>query len=235
VLNIVVMTFAMGLVATIAIPSYAFDPVSSQPAFAASDLQELKTDGAQTLKVSDDAGAASVARDNFTATSMDEVLAARAAEQAAKDAAAATAQAEALRAQLAAQYNSYSGPSASDYAAAPPPSGALGSIVATARQYTGVPYVFGGATPSGFDCSGLVMFVYAQHGISLAHSVRSQSAAGTVIPESEAQPGDLVILSDLSHDGIYTGNGNMLHAPYEGASVREQPIWTSSVFFVRLG
>ena len=227
------MTFAMGLVATIAIPSYAFNPVTaSQPAFAASEAQELKVDSSQTVEVSDEAAQSAVTRDAYTATSMDEILASRAAAEAAR-------QAEELRAQLAAQYNSYSGPSAPEIAAkskaAPPPSGALGSIVATARQYVGVPYVYGGATPSGFDCSGLVMFVYAQHGISLAHSVRSQSVSGTVISASEAQPGDLVVLNDLSHDGIYTGNGNILHAPYPGAAVREQPIWTSSVFYVRIG
>ncbi|WP_210507145.1 C40 family peptidase [Naasia sp. SYSU D00057] len=233
ILNIVVMTFAMGLVATIAIPSYAFNPVAaSQPAFAASEAQELKVDSSQTVEVSDEAAQTAVTRDAYTATSMDEILASRAAAEAAREA-------EELRAQLAAQYNSYSGPTATEYAAqskaAPPPSGALGSIVATARQYIGVPYVYGGSTPSGFDCSGLVMFVYAQHGISLAHSVRSQSVSGTVISAAEAQPGDLVVLSDLSHDGIYTGNGNILHAPYPGAAVREQPIWTSSVFYVRIG
>jgi cell wall-associated NlpC family hydrolase len=65
--------------------------------------------------------------------------------------------------------------------------------------------------------------------------VRSQSTSGTVIPASQAQPGDIVVLGDLSHDGIYAGNGNMLHAPYEGAAVREQPIWTSDVFYVRIG
>lgn len=230
VVNIVVMTFAMGLVATIAIPSYAFDPVSAQPAFAASEMQELKVDGAQTLEVSDDAAQTAVTRDNFTATSMDEVLAARAAADAAK-------KAEEMRAQLAAQYNSYSGPSASDYVAAtpPPPTGALGDILSTARQYIGVPYVYGGATPAGFDCSGLVMFVYAQHGISLPHSVTSQNAMGTTISAADARPGDLVVWNDNSHDGIYAGDGVVLHAPYEGASVREQPIWDDNYHFVRIG
>jgi cell wall-associated NlpC family hydrolase len=237
ILNIAVMTFAMGLVATIAIPSYAFNPVTaSQPAFAASEAQELKVASAQTVEVSDQVTQTAVSRDNYTATSMDEILASRAAAEAAK-------KAEELRAQLAAQYNSYSGPKAKDYVAAakaapkaaPAPGAAVGGILGTARQYIGVPYVFGGATPAGFDCSGLVMFVYAQHGISLAHSVRSQSASGTVISAAEAQPGDLVVLNDLSHDGIYAGNGNILHAPYPGASVREQPIWTSAVHYVRIG
>jgi cell wall-associated NlpC family hydrolase len=236
VVNIVVMTFAMGLFATIAIPSYAFDPVAAQPAFAASELQELKVDGAQTLQVSDDAGQATVTRDNYSATSMDEILARRAAEQAAKDAAAAAQQAEALRAQLAQDYSSYSGPTASDYLSAPPyPSFSLDQVYSVATQYVGVPYVYGGGDPSGFDCSGLVMFVYAQFGISLPHSVTSQNAIGTTISAADARPGDLVVWNDNSHDGIYAGNGNVLHAPYSGASVREQPIWDSNYHFVRLG
>ena len=76
------------------------------------------------------------------------------------------------------------------------------------------------------------MYAFAQHGISMPHSAAGQAAMGTRIPESEAQPGDLVIMP--GHDGFYAGNGNILHAPYEGASVRVQPIWTSNYTIVRI-
>ncbi|QHC68571.1 hypothetical protein GSU68_12880 [Rathayibacter sp. VKM Ac-2759] len=99
-------------------------------------------------------------------------------------------------------------------------------------QYQGVPYVFGGADPSGFDCSGFVMYVFAQYGISMPHSSTAQGAMGTPVSLAEAQPGDLVIMD--GHDGFYAGNGNILHAPYEGASVRVQPIWTSDYSIVRI-
>ncbi|HSP74657.1 MAG TPA: C40 family peptidase [Cryobacterium sp.] len=129
---------------------------------------------------------------------------------------------------------SYSGPSSAEYLAAPAyPNVDLASVYSVASGYQGVPYVYGGATPAGFDCSGFVMYVYAQFGISLPHSSTGQAAAGTRIPVSQAQPGDLVIMD--GHDGFYAGNGNILHAPYEGASVRVQPIWTSSYYIVRLG
>ena len=109
----------------------------------------------------------------------------------------------------------------------------LSGVFATALQYQGVPYVFGGADPSGFDCSGFIMYVYAKFGVSLPHSVHQQDAIGTPITEAEAQPGDVIIFNDDSHDGFYAGNGMILHAPYPGASVREQPLWSSDVHFVR--
>jgi len=104
--------------------------------------------------------------------------------------------------------------------------------VQIARTQLGVPYVYGGATPAGFDCSGLVQYVYAQFGISLPHSSSAQGAAGTQIPESQAVPGDLVVMD--GHIGFYAGNGQILHAPYEGTSVRIQPIWTSDYYIVRI-
>ncbi|TFD30752.1 NlpC/P60 family protein [Cryobacterium cryoconiti] len=229
------MTLAGGLVTTMAIPAYAFAPTEDQ--HSATATTQLTESGAQSVQVAAQAATVSVARDGFTATTPEELAAAAAAAAAAVVAAEAVAAEERRQAAAAAMTTyaaSYTGPSTADFLAAPAyPSFDLASVYGVALQYEGVPYVYGGATPAGFDCSGFVMYVYAQFGISLPHSSTGQGAAGTQIPVSEAQPGDLVIMD--GHDGFYAGNGNILHAPYEGASVRVQPIWTSSYTIVRLG
>jgi cell wall-associated NlpC family hydrolase len=89
-----------------------------------------------------------------------------------------------------------------------------------ALQYLGVPYVWGGASPSGFDCSGLVMYVYAQLGISLPHYTFSQLAVTEPISESQLEPGDLVFFYGGDHVGIYIGNGEFVNAPHTGSVVR---------------
>jgi cell wall-associated NlpC family hydrolase len=89
-----------------------------------------------------------------------------------------------------------------------------------ALHYLGVPYVWGGSTPSGFDCSGLVMYVYAQLGISLPHYTVAQWNATLPISTSEMQPGDLVFFDGLGHVGIYIGGGQFVHAPHTGTVVQ---------------
>lgn len=87
-----------------------------------------------------------------------------------------------------------------------------------ALQYLGVPYRWGGASPSGFDCSGLVMYVYARLGISLPHYTVAQWNATTRI--SSPAPGDLVFFNGLGHVGIYIGGGRFVDAPHTGSVVR---------------
>jgi len=87
-----------------------------------------------------------------------------------------------------------------------------------ALHYLGVPYVYGGASPSGFDCSGLVMYVYAQLGISLPHYTVAQWNATE--PISSPEPGDLVFFNGLGHVGIYIGGGRFVDAPHTGSVVR---------------
>ncbi len=89
-----------------------------------------------------------------------------------------------------------------------------------ALQYLGIPYVWGGSSPSGFDCSGLVMYVYAQLGISLPHYTVAQWNATVPISSSEMAPGDLVFFNGLGHVGIYIGGGQFVDAPHTGSVVR---------------
>ena len=93
-----------------------------------------------------------------------------------------------------------------------------------AARYLGVPYVWGGASPGGFDCSGLVMYVYAQLGISLPHYTVSQWNATIPISPSDLQPGDLVFFDGLGHVGIYIGGGSFIDAPHTGSVVRVDSI-----------
>jgi peptidoglycan DL-endopeptidase CwlO len=95
-------------------------------------------------------------------------------------------------------------------------------VVGIAQGYLGIPYVYGGASPSGFDCSGLTMYCYAQIGIGLSHGATDQQHASTPVPLSALQPGDLVFFGSASysyHVGIYVGGGSMIHAPHTGAVV----------------
>jgi cell wall-associated NlpC family hydrolase len=95
-----------------------------------------------------------------------------------------------------------------------------GGVVGVAMRYLGVPYVWAGSTPRGFDCSGFVMYVFAQIGVSLPHSSYSQFGMGTPVSISQLQPGDLVFFSGASHVGIYIGSGQFIHAPHTGDVVK---------------
>ncbi len=114
--------------------------------------------------------------------------------------------------------------------------GAHGGVVGIAEKYLGVPYVWGGASPSGFDCSGLVMYCYAQLGVSLPHNAAMQYADCTPVAQSAAQPGDLVFFgysaSGIHHVGIYVGGGSMIDAPYTGVDVRYDAAFDADFYAV---
>ncbi len=95
-----------------------------------------------------------------------------------------------------------------------------GGVVGIAMRYLGVPYVWGGSTPRGFDCSGFVAYVFAQIGVSLPHSSYAMYGMGTSVSISELQPGDLVFFTGASHMGIYIGGGQFIHAPHTGDVVK---------------
>lgn len=213
--NAVNMTVASGLFATFALPAYAYDPdvaamsrfttTSAQAVASAEDTQNLTVAAVNTVKY---------ARGNYESANANEI-----------------ARQETLNA-----YRTYTGPTAADYILNPPYSKLDGAtILKVAAKYVGTPYVFGGETPRGFDCSGYVAFVFAQFGIALPHSVHGQNRMGILIRPEDAMPGDLVVMDDLGHDGIYAGNGNFYHAPRPGDYVKLAPIYTSRVHFVRLG
>ena len=98
-------------------------------------------------------------------------------------------------------------------------SGSYSDVVSLAQSYLGVSYVYGGASPSGFDCSGFTMYVFSRFGYSLPHGATGQLNYGSAVSQGELQPGDLVFFQDYdysysaaSHVGIYIGGGQFIHA-----------------------
>jgi hypothetical protein len=96
--------------------------------------------------------------------------------------------------------------------------------VELALQFLGVPYVWAGASPAGFDCSGLLMYVYGRLGISLTHYSGAQFHQGTAVPPDQLVPGDIVFFHPgprgPQHEGLYIGNGQFVHAPHRGDVVK---------------
>ncbi|RFA09943.1 hypothetical protein B7R54_12585 [Subtercola boreus] len=227
------MTAAAGLIATMALPAYAF---STAGAFDPSaSLSSVET-GQQTLAVDAAALDSTVSRDAYVAPSKDDVAAEKA--KVAAEAAAAAAKAAALQVATVASTSVTSKASASSNSGivVNPPSGPYSgeAVVDFAMQFVGVvPYGSGASPDTSFGCDGLTQYVFKQFGINLPRTVSNQAAMGTRISASDAQPGDLMIYS-IGHVGIYAGNGKMIDSPDWGRFVEYRPVW-GSYYFVRLG
>jgi peptidoglycan DL-endopeptidase CwlO len=113
-----------------------------------------------------------------------------------------------------------------------PPS-QYGGVAGVAMQYLGTPYVWGGSSPGGFDCSGFVMYVYSQVGVSLPHNAAAQFSSGVPISSDQLEPGDLVFFDGLGHVGLYIGGGQFVHAPHTGDVVKVSSLsdsWYASTY-----
>jgi peptidoglycan DL-endopeptidase CwlO len=203
VLPLLVMGVAVpAIFATVALPAYAY-----RASDEASDLAAREAFQAEA------------------AQSVDVTLAEAPAAIAAPDAYTTTSAAELAREARAAAMRSYNGPTVRDLLANPPyPGYDPNTIVSIAMQYLGSPYVFGGASPSGFDCSGFTQFVFAHVGISLPHSSSAQGRM-TAIDPAALLPGDLIITDGGGHVGIYIGNGQMIHASTPATGVKISAPW----------
>lgn len=107
---------------------------------------------------------------------------------------------------------------------------ALGQdAVSIAHQFLGISYRYGGSSPStGFDCSGLVMYVYGKLGIALPHNAAAQYRLGLSVPRAALRPGDLVFFNRLGHMGIYVGHGRFIHSPQTGDRIRIESLSASN-------
>lgn len=207
----IVMSVTAGFIATAALPAYAFSPAVT----AMSGLTgAVDTTDAQTITILRQS-AIDFERGSFGVMSASDLE----------------------RMNNRNNYLGYKGLTAFDYAANPTYSSLNpDDIMKVAAKYVGTPYVLGGENPNGLDCSGYTRLVFSEFGVLLPHSVNAQSHDPHLrrIPRSEAQPGDLVILNNHSHEGIYAGPGMFFHAPFSGDRVKLAPIFTDSYYIARV-
>ena len=177
-------------------------------------------------------------RQRLLSTIKDQIASLEAAERRRQERLAAQAQARLLAAQQQ-PASAEAAPEAVvesdsvEEAIAPAPDARYGGVVGIAMQFLGVPYVWGGASPSGFDCSGLIMYVYNQVGVSLPHHAASQYGMGSAVSRDALQAGDLVFFNGLGHAGIYIGGGQFIHAPHSGDVVKISSLsdsWYASTY-----
>ena len=198
--------------------------------------QKAAHTAAAQVATSRDAASKAIAQQQATLAQVKGELTQLVAEEAARRAAAEAARARAAQlareaaAAAAAQRASRSSVRDAPSSNAPPVGHGAGAAVAEARRQIGKPYQWGAAGPNSFDCSGLVQWAWRAGGVTLDHSTYAQWDETTHIPIASLQPGDIVFFgSDLHHDGLYVGDGQMIEAPHTGEYVRYASIWRSDL------
>lgn len=204
-----VAALAVGLAGGIALPAVAMNVGDDQ---GGNSLASSFAGQEQNLEIDPELEAAlALIPDEIEATSAEELeeIRVRAEEDAARE--------EREREQEEQSSNDNNSSSSDDSTPPPPVSTNAGGIVGTAQSMLGVPYVSGGNTPAGFDCSGFTQWVFGQHGISLPRTTGGQMSVGSGVSLSDAQPGDLIVWG--GHVGIYVGNDTLIHSPTPGKTV----------------
>jgi cell wall-associated NlpC family hydrolase len=211
--TLVVMSVIAGVAATASLPAYAYSPAVIALSGLASNSEGAEGE-AQSLAIASQA-TIRYERGSFGVISASDLQ----------------------RMTDRTNYSSYTGLTAFDYAAKPKYSSlAPDDIMKVAAKYVGVPYILGGELPTGLDCSGYVRLVFSEFGLLLPHSVNAQAAHPRIqrIKKSDARPGDLVIMSNHSHNGIYAGSNLFYHAPRPGDRVKLATIYTDAVYYARV-
>jgi peptidoglycan DL-endopeptidase CwlO len=163
-------------------------------------------------------------RERLLATIKDEIADIQAAE---------AARQERLQAQAEQRLATGGSSTPSTGAGGNPPPGNYGGVVGIAMQFLGVPYRWGGASPSGFDCSGFVMYVFSRVGVSLPHNAAMQYGYGAPVSRANLQAGDVVFFNGLGHNGIYIGGNQFIHSPHTGDVVKISTLtgWYDYTFY----
>ena len=222
-----------GLVMTMAIPASAAPTDGSTTSIPAVDVSALTAQARQALSTSPAVSVPVDAAWSFAAPAITVVANPKPEPVVERRAATTSRSADRAAAAPAARAAAPAAAEAPAKAVAAVPQSVSGNaVLEVAARYVGVPYVSGGTTPDGFDCSGFTSYVYAQLGITLSRVSSEQRYAGVEVSRADARPGDLIW--SPGHIGIYAGGNQQIDSPRPGKTVQFRDIWQSNPIFIRV-